>query len=160
MPCHFLLATIYSVPPLMLMSLNVQFAILLAQIEGICVCSWFLNQIYLLCEHVRKTTQKTWEITAGRILGFLFPQRFDCYDKLARSSQWRATSSYLLAYKHLISLQKCLFFTYNLLYHGKYRGWNGSTIKISCWATLTLLLAGIKKQAKKLLQPCHFHCIL
>ena len=89
--CHFLLATIYSVPPLMLMSLNVQFAILLAQIEGICVCSWFLNQIYLLCEHVRKTTQKTWEITAGRILGFLFPQRFDCYDKLARSSQWRAT---------------------------------------------------------------------
>ena len=34
--------------------------------------------------------------------------------------------------------------------HGKYRGWNGSTVKISCWAVLAQLSAGIKNSPKNL----------
>ena len=44
--------------------------------------------------------------------------------------------------------------------HGKYTRWNGSTIKISCWADLARPLAEIKKQPNKLVQPCHFHWFL
>ena len=44
--------------------------------------------------------------------------------------------------------------------HRKYSGWNGSTIKISCWADLAWPSAGIKKQTKKLVQPYHLHCFL
>ena len=32
--------------------------------------------------------------------------------------------------------------------HGKYRGWNGSTVEISCWADLARPLAGIKTAQK------------
>ena len=34
--------------------------------------------------------------------------------------------------------------------HGKYRGWNGSTVEISCWADLPQPLAGIKNSPKNL----------
>ena len=33
-------------------------------------------------------------------------------------------------------------------YRGKYRGWNGSTVEISCWADLARLSAGIKNNPK------------
>ena len=34
--------------------------------------------------------------------------------------------------------------------HGKYRGWNGSTVEISCWADLARQSAGIKTAQKNL----------
>ena len=34
--------------------------------------------------------------------------------------------------------------------HGKYRGWNGSTVEISCWANLARPLAGMKSSPKNL----------
>ena len=34
--------------------------------------------------------------------------------------------------------------------HGKYRGWNGSTVEISCWAELARSSAGIKNRPKNL----------
>ena len=43
----------------------------------------------------------------------------------------------------------------NTIGHGKYRRWNGSTVKISCWADLAQPLAR-KITAQKLVQPCHF----
>ena len=46
------------------------------------------------------------------------------------------------------------------VYHGKYRGWNGSTVEISCWSDLAQPSGWNKKQPKKLVQPCHFHCFL
>ena len=38
----------------------------------------------------------------------------------------------------------------NITSHGKYRGWNGSTIAISCWVNLARPSAGIKKQPKNM----------
>ena len=36
------------------------------------------------------------------------------------------------------------------VFHGKYRGWNGSTVEISCWADLARPSAGIKNSLKNL----------
>ena len=40
--------------------------------------------------------------------------------------------------------------------HGKYRGWNGSTIKISYWADLARPTAGIKNSPKNLCRQVIF----
>jgi hypothetical protein len=41
-------------------------------------------------------------------------------------------------------------FSADAIMHEKYRGWNGSTVEISCWADLARPLAGIKNSPKNL----------